>query len=120
MTATRLHLALAGLMGAAGVALWAAAAHMAGTNAVTAAQMLLIHAAAVPALTAVRKAGHLHDALSRTGISIMILGVALFAGDLAMRAFAGTGLFKMAAPIGGFTMIASWLMVGLAALMPPR
>jgi uncharacterized membrane protein YgdD (TMEM256/DUF423 family) len=120
MTATRLHLLLAGILGAAGVALWALAAHRAGANAVTAAQMLLIHAAAVPSLTATRKGGHLHDALARTGISVMILGVALFAGDLAMRAFAGSGLFPMAAPIGGFTMIASWLMVGLAALMPPR
>jgi uncharacterized membrane protein YgdD (TMEM256/DUF423 family) len=120
MTATRLHLLLAGLMGAAGVALWAMAAHMAGANAATAAQMLLIHAAAIPGLTAARKGGHLHDGVARTGVSVLILGVALFAGDLTMRAFTGAGLFPLAAPSGGIAMIAGWAMVALAALMPSR
>lgn len=120
MTATRLHLLLAGLMGALGVALWAAAAHLGGGNAATAAQMLLIHAAAIPGLTAARKAGHLADAIARTGVSILILGVALFAGDLALRAFSGAGLFTMAAPIGGSTMIGGWLVVAAAALMARR
>jgi uncharacterized membrane protein YgdD (TMEM256/DUF423 family) len=46
--------------------------------------------------------------------------VALFAGDLTMRAFTGAGLFPLAAPSGGIAMIAGWAMVALAALMPPR
>ncbi len=81
--------------------------------------MLLIHAAAIPGLTAARKGGHLHDGVARTGVSVLILGVALFAGDLTMRAFTGAGLFPLAAPSGGIAMIAGWAMVALAALMPP-
>ncbi|MBA4269782.1 MAG: DUF423 domain-containing protein, partial [Methylobacterium sp.] len=45
MTAARIHLVLAALMGLAGVALLAAAAHVTGTtNVQTAGQMLLFHA----------------------------------------------------------------------------
>ncbi len=45
MTASRLHILLAALMGAVGVALWAASSHGGETNLQIAAQMLLIHAA---------------------------------------------------------------------------
>lgn len=121
MTATRIHLVLAALMGGVGVALWAIAAHRPGAGSLaTAAQMLLIHAAAIPGLTAARKGGHLHDGVARTGVSVLILGIALFAGDLALRAFTGSGLFVMAAPTGGLALIAGWLMVAVAALMPGR
>ncbi len=41
---------------------------------------------------------------------------ALFAGDVAARAFIGARLFPMAAPAGGMILIASWLGVALAAL----
>ena len=49
-----------------------------------------------------------------------IAGAALFAGDLTLRQFAGHGLFYMAAPTGGTLLMASWLALALAALMPPR
>jgi uncharacterized membrane protein YgdD (TMEM256/DUF423 family) len=116
MTAARIHLALAALMGAAGVTLWAMAAHGGGANAATAAQMLLIHATAVPGLTACRKQGLMNDRLARFAVSALILGAILFSADVALRAFLGGGLFPMAAPAGGVLMIGGWLLAAMAAL----
>jgi uncharacterized membrane protein YgdD (TMEM256/DUF423 family) len=120
MTASRIHILLAALMGAAGVALWAMAAHRGGPSAVTAAQMLLIHAPAVLGLTACRKLGLLRDRLASLAAAGMILGAALFSGDIAARAFMGSGLFPMAAPAGGSLLILAWLTAGAAALAGPE
>ncbi len=121
MTATRLHLVLAALMGFAGVALLAAAAHIAGTaNVQTAGQMLLFHAPVVIGATAARRTGHLHDLLARIALSAIILGAALFAADLARRGFAGAALFPRAAPIGGWLMLGGWLGLAIAAVSTKR
>ena len=121
MTATRIHLVLAALMGLAGVALLAAAAHVTGTtNVQTAGQMLLFHAPLVFGATVARKAGFLMDWLARLSLSIMILGVALFAADLARRGFGNEALFARAAPIGGFGMLGGWLLLALSALFAPH
>lgn len=119
MSAARLHLILAGLYGAAGVALMAAGAHLAGGNATTAGLMLVLHAAAVIALTAARKGGLLAPRTGRVAISLLLLGVALFSADLALRAFDAGRLFPMAAPAGGSLTILGWLVAGVAALMAP-
>jgi uncharacterized membrane protein YgdD (TMEM256/DUF423 family) len=117
MTATRIHLALAALMGFAGVALLAAAAHVTGTaNVQTAGQMLLFHASLVIGATAARKGGHLADGLARLALSAIIVGAALFAADLARRGFANEGLFPRAAPIGGWFMLGGWLALAVSAL----
>jgi uncharacterized membrane protein YgdD (TMEM256/DUF423 family) len=59
--------------------------------------------------------------LSRTvgliALSGFIIGGALFAADVAARAYLGARLFPMAAPTGGVILIASWLVLALAALM---
>jgi uncharacterized membrane protein YgdD (TMEM256/DUF423 family) len=47
-----------------------------------------------------------------------IVATALFAGDLTMRQYAGHSLFPMAAPSGGTLMIASWLVLAVAAMWP--
>jgi uncharacterized membrane protein YgdD (TMEM256/DUF423 family) len=111
-------IALAGLMGAAGVVLLAAAAHAApGAGLESAGQMLLFHAAAVVAATTALYQGLL---LRPGGIGAaigFIVGAALFSGDIAMRAFAGHRLFPFAAPSGGFILIASWLVLAVAALL---
>jgi uncharacterized membrane protein YgdD (TMEM256/DUF423 family) len=121
VTATRIHLVLAALMGLAGVGLLAAAAHVTGTtNVQTAGQMLLFHAPTVVGATVARKAGFLHDWLGRTAISVVILGVALFAADLTRRGFSSEALFPRAAPIGGFLMLGGWLGLALAAAFPRR
>jgi uncharacterized membrane protein YgdD (TMEM256/DUF423 family) len=117
MTASRIHILLAALMGAAGVTLWALAAHRGGPQAATAAQMLLLHAAAVLGLTACRKQGLIHDRLANLAVSALILGAVLFSADIAARAFLGSGLFPMAAPTGGFLMIGGWLLAAVAALI---
>ena len=110
-------LVFAGLMGAAGVVLAAASAHGApGSGLDSAAYMLLFHAVAV-----VGGASLLHQAmLSRivglVALSGFVLGGALFAGDVAARAYLGSRLFPMAAPTGGVILIASWLALALAAL----
>ena len=114
MRASQLHLMIAGLFGALGVGLWAYATHTGQPSAAIAAQMLLIHAAALVALTAARKLDLLPGRAAIYLISLMAAGVILFSGDLAMRALAGQRLFAMASPTGGLLMIASWL--GLAVL----
>ncbi|WP_237151634.1 DUF423 domain-containing protein [Oryzibacter oryziterrae] len=103
---------IAGLAGALGVALLAAASHAyPGSHLDTAGLILLLHAAALLALTN----GSLGPARLRLlGGGVMALGMTLFAGDLALRAFADTRLFPMAAPTGGLLLIASWLIVSLA------
>jgi uncharacterized membrane protein YgdD (TMEM256/DUF423 family) len=114
MRASQLHLMIAGLFGALGVGLWAYATHTGQPSAAIAAQMLLIHAAALVALTAARKLDLLPGRAAIYLISLMAVGVILFSGDLAMRALAGQRLFAMASPAGGMLMITSWL--GLAVL----
>jgi uncharacterized membrane protein YgdD (TMEM256/DUF423 family) len=121
MTAAKIHLTLAALMGLAGVALLAAAAHVTGTtNVQTAGQMLLFHAPVILGATAARKAGLLKDVVARIALSLMILGVALFAADLARRGFGSERLFEGAAPAGGFLMLGGWLVLALSALFAPR
>jgi uncharacterized membrane protein YgdD (TMEM256/DUF423 family) len=111
---------LAALMGAAGVALWASATHGGEANLQIAAQMLLIHAAAVTGATACRKQRLIHDRLASLGISALILGILLFAADLWTRARLGARLFPMAAPLGGSLAIIGWLTLAAAALAGRR
>ena len=121
MSATRLLLVLAGLMGATGVVFAALASHAyAGTNLPAAATMLSLQAPAVMALAIGRKAGLMHDLAARIAAWTLITGTILFCGDLAMRAFAGTGLFPMAAPTGGSLMIAGWVGAAVAGAMGGR
>jgi uncharacterized membrane protein YgdD (TMEM256/DUF423 family) len=121
MTAARIHLTLAALMGLAGVALLAAAAHVTGTaNVQIAGQMLLFHASVIFGATAARQGGHLADLAARIALSLIILGAALFAADLARRGFANEGLFPRAAPTGGFMMLGGWLLLALSALFAKR
>lgn len=119
-TVSRAHLFAAALMGAAGIALLAAGAHAAGGQATTAGQMLLFHASAAMAATLARKAGSLHDGIARLAIVALLVGVALFAGDLAVRAFSGARLFPFAAPLGGGLTILGWLGLAVSALAPAR
>jgi uncharacterized membrane protein YgdD (TMEM256/DUF423 family) len=110
-------LALAGLMGAAGVLLAAAGAHMApGAGLDGAAYMLLFHAAAVLGGSALVQQGVLWRPLAIAVLAAWVLGAALFSGDIALRALAGHRLFAMAAPSGGIILIAAWLGLAVAAV----
>jgi uncharacterized membrane protein YgdD (TMEM256/DUF423 family) len=117
MSASRIHILLAALMGGAGVSLWAMAAHRAGGESlVTAAQFLLIHACAVIGLTACRKQGLLHWRIASIATALLILGTLLFSGDIAARVLASGRLFPMAAPLGGSLLILGWLVAGVSAV----
>jgi uncharacterized membrane protein YgdD (TMEM256/DUF423 family) len=104
-------------MGAAGVALAAAAAHAGGSGLDSASLMLLVHAAVVAAL-ARPGAGQAAGWPFLVVAAVLALGASLFAGDLAARAFAGGRLFPMAAPAGGLAMIAGWLALAATAILP--
>ncbi len=111
--------ALAALTGLLGVAASAAAAHTSGGETLkTAAQFLLFHAPAILALVGFAAAGVTRGALTRAAAGALVLGLALFSGDLAMRALAGQPLFPMAAPTGGVVLMAGWLLAAVAVLIP--
>ena len=119
MTAAhRLLIGLAGLMGAAGVALAAASAHGGDASRLASASaMLLFHATAILATIALLARGLLHGGIGLVGASGLAIGAALFAGDLSLRQYAGHSLFPYAAPTGGTVMILGWLAVTLAAVV---
>ena len=118
MAAQRLLIGLAGLMGAAGVALAAASAHGGDASRLASASaMLLFHATAILATVALLARGLLHGGIGLAAAIGFVVGAALFAGDLTLRQYAGHSLFPYAAPSGGTVMIASWLAVTLAAVV---
>ncbi len=104
-------LLVGGLVGAAGVALSAAAAHAGGGNVGIAANFLLFHA---PLLVAVGLPGQSGKML-RVAALIVLIGLLVFTGDLLARDYLGDRLFPMAAPTGGTLMILGWLMVAASA-----
>ena len=117
----RLLAAVAAIAGGLGVAASAAAAHTSGGETLkTAAQFLLFHAPAVLALTGFSAVGLVRGALARLAAASLLLGLALFSGDLALRALAGTPLFPMAAPSGGVVLMAGWLLAAITVLVPAR
>lgn len=114
-------IALAALMGAAGIVLAAAGAHAKpGAGLDSASQMLLFHAPAVIAICAAIKQGLLARPLALAVVIGLICGAALFSGDLVMRAYLNQRLFAMAAPTGGTILIGSWLLLAIAALAALR
>ena len=105
---------VAGLIGAAGVAAGAAAAHKTGGGGLeTATHYALFHAPAILALALTRS----NDAWFLIAATLLAIGTALFSGDLAIRALAGIRPLPLAAPAGGICLIAGWLMTALAAAL---
>jgi uncharacterized membrane protein YgdD (TMEM256/DUF423 family) len=114
--AQRFLAVLAALMGASGVALAAATAHLDGGEfARTASLFLILHAAALIAVSA-HRAGLWPSAV---GLALAV-GAILFSADLSARAFLGARLFPYAAPIGGSLMILAWLALALTFAVAPR
>ncbi|MDE1996476.1 MAG: DUF423 domain-containing protein [Rhizobiaceae bacterium] len=107
-----LTLFFTGVIGAAGVALAAAASHGGDTHFLgSASTMCLAHAPALLALYAG------YDRIRTAPLAALLLGLGtlIFAGDLVNRHFGGTSLFPLAAPTGGFGMIAGWVVVAIGA-----
>ncbi|WP_431016304.1 DUF423 domain-containing protein [Bradyrhizobium pachyrhizi] len=119
--ACRLLVGLAAVMGACGVMLAAAAAHLPdATRLAAASSMLLFHAPAVVATIAVADRAIIHAKLAVVAAAGFVIAASLFAGDLVLRQYAGHGLFPMAAPTGGTLLILSWLVPAVAAVWPRR
>ncbi|WP_294540707.1 DUF423 domain-containing protein [uncultured Rhodoblastus sp.] len=109
--------ALAGLMGAGGVAAAAVAAHIGGgARLANVAMILLVHAAAVLALSARAKETSGSSRLWLASALALAFGATLFSADVALLTLRGARLFPMAAPTGGMTMIAGWLLASAAGL----
>ena len=114
-------IAIAALFGCAGIMLAAAGAHAKpGTGLDSAGYMLLFHAPAVIAACAAIAAGLISRPVGIAAAVVLLIGVALFSGDLALRAYAGHRLFPMAAPTGGIVMMAGWALLALAAFLALR
>jgi uncharacterized membrane protein YgdD (TMEM256/DUF423 family) len=112
-----LLLVLASLAGASGVVLAAAAAHGASASGLnSAAYLLLFHAVAVLGAAGLADRGLLWRPMALVAMAGFVAGSGLFAGDIAMRAFANQRLFPMAAPAGGTLLILAWLMLTVAAI----
>ncbi|MHC2255502.1 uncharacterized membrane protein YgdD (TMEM256/DUF423 family) [Bradyrhizobium embrapense] len=119
--ASRLLIGLAAIMGACGVILAAAAAHLPdATRLAAASSMLLFHASAAIAAVAVADRAVVHARLGIVAAAGFVIAASLFAGDLVLRQYAGHGLFPMAAPSGGTLLILSWLVLAVAAMWPKR
>lgn len=113
--ASRLLLVAAGLCGALGVAAAARASHAADDNLGIAANFLLLHAPVLIGLSLMA----VNRVAVATGV-VLLIGLLLFAGDLAARSLLGGPLFAMAAPLGGGGLIVGWLMVAAAGLAGRR
>lgn len=112
-----LILFVSGLMGAAGVALAAAASHGGDTTFLgSASTMCLAHA---PVLLGLYLA-HRHFRTATLAALVLGLGTIIFAGDLVARHFLGERLFPLAAPIGGMGMMIGWVLVAAGAFLRSR
>lgn len=112
-----LFLVVAGVFGAAGIALAAAGAHAApGAGLDSAANILLFHALAIFGGAALLLQGMLSRQLALVALAAWAFGAILFSGDVALRVFLGQRLFPMAAPTGGIVLISGWLVLAAAAL----
>ena len=113
--------AAAGLMGAAGVGVGAAAAHGGGNDlARTASEFLLLHAAAVVAGSGVALAVGRTSSLFVAALGLLAVGAVLFGGELALAGLAAWRPLPLAAPTGGLVMSAGWLALAVAALRVGR
>jgi uncharacterized membrane protein YgdD (TMEM256/DUF423 family) len=109
-----LILVWAGLAGAAGVGLAAAAAHKVDSPALaTAATMLTLHAAAAVGIFAVGLRS-VRPKLWSAAALLMLLAASLFSGEIAFHTFTDNASFQFLAPVGGSGMILSWLLVAVA------
>lgn len=106
---------LAGLLGALGVATAAAASHGGDANLGIVANFLLFHAPVLIGLSLVPR-----TRLVTVSGYVLLVGLAVFCGDLATRSLSGNALLPMATPIGGGGLILGWLLVAASGLFTRR
>ncbi|MGV6873905.1 DUF423 domain-containing protein [Pseudochelatococcus sp. B33] len=118
----RALIVLGAVFGFLGTAAAAAATHVTGPGSGldTAAHFLLFHAPVLIGVPLLVRAGLAHAGVGRIGGWLAFAGVALFSGELALRAIEGRTLFPMAAPTGGTLLLTGWLAIAVAALIPAK
>ena len=118
---SRILVVLAAIMGADGVILAAASAHLPDASRLaSASSMLLFHATAILGTVALMERAIVDVRIGMVAAFGFVIAASLFAGDLTLRQYAGHSLFPMAAPTGGTLLIASWLALAVAAAWPRR
>jgi uncharacterized membrane protein YgdD (TMEM256/DUF423 family) len=110
---SRLAIAIAGILGAAGVAAAAAASHKGDTRILG--SLALIALTQAPAVLALGL--YAGGRTLRVATAVIGLGALVFSADLALRHFTGGRLFPMSAPLGGTAMIVGWLILIVAAVV---
>ena len=117
----RILVILAAIMGADGVVLAAASAHLADAARLGAASsMLLFHATAVLGALVLSDRGTVNARIGLFAAFGFVTGAGLFAGDLTLRQYAGHSLFPLAPPTGETLLILSWLLLAIAAAWPRK
>jgi uncharacterized membrane protein YgdD (TMEM256/DUF423 family) len=117
----RILVILAAIMGADGVILAAASAHLSDAARLGAASsMLLFHATAVLGALVLSDRGTVNARIGLFAAFGFVTGAGLFAGDLTLRQYAGHSLFPLAPPTGGTLLILSWLLLAIAAAWPRK
>lgn len=107
----------AGLAGACGVVLAAVAAHkVESPGLVAAANMLMVHAAALLGIGAVAQRAPRPRLWLAVGF-LMLGAAGLFAASVSYHALVGEHVIAGAAPVGGSLTIVSWLALALVAVM---
>jgi uncharacterized membrane protein YgdD (TMEM256/DUF423 family) len=107
-------LALAGVLGATGIAAAAGASHGGDTPILGA--LALIALSQAPAILAL--ALYANRSRMLTASTVLIgFGALLFSADLGARHFLSGRLFPLSAPLGGLAMIGGWLLLIPAALI---
>lgn len=109
---------LAGLAGAAGVGLSAAAAHMPGTASLGTAGIVAL--AQAPALLAIGLRGAEAGTAIRLAGLVIGAGIVLFTGEIAFHELTGNASLTGIAPIGGTAMIAGWVAIAVCAAITHR
>lgn len=109
---------VAGIAGAAGVALAAAGSHMAGAERLATAGALAM--AQAPALLALGLHGKEGGRLLTLCASVIAAGLVAFSGALTYHDLSGSPALAAIAPIGGTAMILGWLGIAFAALIKRR
>lgn len=110
---SRVTVGVAALIGVAGVVSAAGASHAGDEHLLGA--MSTICLAHAPVLLALGLFG-LRNRIFGVAAALLACGTMVFAGDLGVRHFLGSGAFPGAAPLGGIAMIFGWLGLVFAAL----
>ncbi|MFC4625714.1 DUF423 domain-containing protein [Daeguia caeni] len=101
---------IGGICGVLGIAAYAGAAHGSANYLGTIAPLLLAHAPALLVLSIIAATSR----AANIGAAILIVGLALFCGDLIYRDLASSRLFPFAAPTGGTLMMLGWLCIAIS------